>query len=223
MAGPDQTTPPERDTTRIDPATLRTHEQYKLMTGTVYPRPIALVTTLGPEGPNAAPFSFFNVMGVKPPMVMISVGPRDGAAKDTVRNLLHLPEFVVHIVSFEQAEKMNICATEFPRHVDEIARAGFRTAPSDKVRPVRLIECPVQMECRLLEMRKIGRLPYDLILGEVVMLHYHPGIVDARLNVDASRIDAIGRLAGPLNYVRTRDRFGLAVPPVPESDLIPPT
>ena len=211
-----QTTP--RITTRLDPAELRTQEQYKLMAGSVIPRPIALVTTLGPNGPNAAPFSFFNAIGVKPPMVMFSVGPREGAEKDTVRNLRHLPEFVVHIVDYASAEKMNICATEFPAHINEIERAGFHYAPSEKVAPPRLLDCPVQMECRVIEMREMGRLPYVVVFGEVLLFHFHEGIVDDRLNVDAARIDAVGRLAGTLNYTRIDNRFGMPILPVPEAD-----
>lgn len=215
--------PPDapRDTTRIDPATLRFGEQYKLMTGTIVPRPIALVSTLGPEGPNAAPFSFFNAVGAKPPMIVFSAGPRDGAEKDTIHNLRHLPEFVLHIVDFASAEKMNTCAIEFPRHVDEIERGGWRTAPSEIVKPVRLIDCPVQMECKVVDIREIGRAPYNLVLGEIVLFHFHEGIVNERLHVDHARLDAIGRLAGGLNYIRTHDRFGMAIPPVPEADLKP--
>jgi len=220
MTAPDQPATP-RDLTRIDPDALRFGDQYKLMTGTIVPRPIALVTTLGPDGGNAAPFSFFNAVGAKPPMIVFSAGPRFGEVKDTIYNLERLPEFVLHIVDFASAEKMNLCAMEFPRHVDEIERAGWRTAPSEKVKPVRLIDCPVQMECKVVDIRKIGRAPYDLVLGEIVLFHFHEGIVNERLHVDHARLDAIGRLAGDLNYIRTRERFGMAIPPVPESDLAP--
>jgi flavin reductase (DIM6/NTAB) family NADH-FMN oxidoreductase RutF len=92
----------------FDAAALTANDQYKLMIGTVTPRPIALVTTLGRNGPNAAPFSFFNCVGTPPPMVMFSVGDKESGAKDTVRNIREIPEFVVHIVSDFIKDKMNV-------------------------------------------------------------------------------------------------------------------
>ncbi|MDP3715163.1 MAG: flavin reductase family protein, partial [Burkholderiales bacterium] len=136
--------------TEIDAAKISWQDQYKLMVGSVTPRPIALVTTLGRHGPNAAPFSFFNAVGSDPAMLMFSVGDRSGADKDTVRNILETPEFVVHIVSDAIKDRMNICAVDYPPEVNEIEKAGFTMAPSRKVRPPRIVEAPVAMECRLL-------------------------------------------------------------------------
>src|SRR3989337_2226239 len=97
--------------TEFDAAALDAQTQYKLLIGSVTPRPIALVTTLGSKGPNAAPFSFFNAIGSDPAMLMFSVGAKDGGgAKDTIANIAEIPEFVVHIVSDAIREKMNICA-----------------------------------------------------------------------------------------------------------------
>lgn len=98
------------------------------MLGSVTPRPIALVTTLGSEGPNAAPFSFFNSVGAPPPMVMFSVGDSDRGAKDTIRNIKENPEFVVHIVSDAIKDKMVVCSTDYPYGVDEILEAVSRQA-----------------------------------------------------------------------------------------------
>src|SRR6185436_12131122 len=120
----------------FDPALLDPREMSKLMSAAVVPRPIALVTTLGEDGPNAAPFSFFNLVCADPPMLMFSMAPREGTTmKDTIRNIERLPEFVVHIVDEPNKEKMNLCSAELPHGVNEIERAGFRTAPSTKVRP----------------------------------------------------------------------------------------
>jgi flavin reductase (DIM6/NTAB) family NADH-FMN oxidoreductase RutF len=201
----------------FDPATMSTADTYKLMTGSIVPRPIALVATLGPLGPNAAPFSFFNAVAVDPPTIVFSVSPRDGAAKDTLDNIRALPEFVVHIVSSRLAEKMNICATAFPRGTDEIAEAGLRIAPSLKVRPPRIIDCPVQLECRLVQMLPLGRMPYHLVIGEVVQFHYHAGLVDGRFHVDAGKLDALGRLAGNGGYTRITDRFFMPMLSVDEA------
>ncbi len=202
----------------FDADALRGPQQYKLLTGTVVPRPIALVTTLGPGGPNAAPFSFFNALGVNPPMVMFSIGPRDGQSKDTARNLETTPEFVVHIVDYATRDKMNVCAIDFPSGINEIERAGYRTAPSVKVRPPRLLDCPVQFECKVMETLTLGRAPYTVVIGEVVWFHYRKGLVDERLNVDQALLDPIGRLTGQFNYTRISGRFSMPLLPLPGAD-----
>ncbi|MEK6592982.1 MAG: flavin reductase family protein [Pseudomonadota bacterium] len=191
----------------FDAASLDAQSQYKLMVGTVTPRPIALVTTLGKDGPNAAPFSFFNCVGTPPPMVMFSVGAKESGAKDTVRNIREIPEFVVHIVSDAIKDQMNICALDYPRGVNEIDKAGFTTAPSRKVRPPRIVEAPVALECKLMQIVELGHKPYHLVIGEVVYFHYHDGIVNDRFHVDLARVNPIGRLAGKGGYTRVTDRF----------------
>jgi flavin reductase (DIM6/NTAB) family NADH-FMN oxidoreductase RutF len=191
---------------QIDPTLLEERDQYKLMTGSIVPRPIALVTTLGPHGPNAAPFSLFNMVGSDPCMLMISVGNQgNGAEKDTVQNIRYLPEFVVHICNEAIAERMNICATDFPTGVNELERAGFTPAPSVKVRPPRIKEAPVQMECKLLKIVDFGTR-HHVVFGEVVLFHFHDGIVNERYHVDIARLNPIGRLSGTA-YTRVSDLF----------------
>lgn len=190
----------------LDPAALSEKEQYKLMTGCVIPRPIALVTTLGPLGPNAAPFSLFNMAGSAPPMIMFSVGDQgDGSEKDTIQNLRHLPEFVVHICNKAIAERMNVCATDFPTGVSELDQAGFTALPALKVRPPRIAEAPVQLECRVMWIKDAGER-HHVVLGEVVWFHFQDGIVNERFHVDVAKLDPIGRLSGS-NYARIRDVF----------------
>ena len=193
--------------TEFDAAALDAQTQYKLLIGSITPRPIALVTTLGSQGANAAPFSFFNGVGSDPAMVMFSVGDKGGAAKDTVANILEIPEFVVHIVSDAIREKMNICAIDYPRGVNEIEQAGFTALASKKVRPPRIAEAPIALECRLLQRLEIGRGPYHLIIGEVLYFHYHEGIVDEQFHIDVGKVNPIGRLAGRGGYTRITDRF----------------
>ena len=195
--------------TEFDAAALDAKTQYKLLIGSITPRPIALVTTLGSQGPNAAPFSFFNGVGSDPAMVMFSVGDTGGRAKDTIANILEIPEFVVHIVSDAMKEKMNICAIDYPRGVNEITEAGFTALASKKVRPPRIAEAPVAFECRLLQRLELGRVPYHVVIGEVVYFHFHEGIVDERFYVDTGRIDPIGRLGGSGGYTRITDRFDM--------------
>lgn len=192
----------------FDPDQLQERDQYKLMTGSIVPRPIALVTTLGPMGPNAAPFSLFNMAGTDPPMLMFSVGNQgDGTEKDTVQNLRHIPEFVVHICNVEIAERMNICATDFPTGVNEIEKAGLTSLPSVKIRPPRIKEAPVQMECRLIRIVDFGTR-HHVVFGEVVLFHYHDGIVNERFHVDVAKLNPIGRLSGS-QYTRVSDLFRL--------------
>jgi flavin reductase (DIM6/NTAB) family NADH-FMN oxidoreductase RutF len=201
--------------TDFDPDQLDPKDQYKLMSGTIVPRPIALVTTIGPHGANAAPFSLFNMVGVDPPMLMFCASPRAGAIKDTIRNIEQLPEFVVHIVNGKTLERMNICSADFPADMSEIDAAGFKTEPSLKVRPPRLVECPAQFECKLVQIHRFGRRPNVVVFGEVVHFHYHDGIVNERLYVDAGPLDPIGRLAGNGAYTRVTDRFTMGRPEIP--------
>jgi flavin reductase (DIM6/NTAB) family NADH-FMN oxidoreductase RutF len=213
--------PSTREMIRIDPERLSWAEQYKLLGGTVIPRPIALVSTLGPCGPNAAPFSFFNAIAVDPMMLMFSIGPtvgsKKGTDKDTLTNLRVVPEFVVHIVDDAAKEKMNICSAEHPHGINEMALAGFRTEPSCVVQPPRIVDCPVQFECKVTQILTLGRTPYNMVIGEVVYAHYRQGIIDERLHVDVDRLNPIGRLAGNGVYTRVTDRFTMLPPPAPST------
>ena len=195
----------------IDPSKLEERDQYKLMTGSIVPRPIALVSTLGPDGPNAAPFSLFNMVGSDPCMLMFSVGSQgDGSAKGTVRNLKHCPEFVVHICNERIAEHMNVCSTDFAHGINEMEKAGLTAVPSLKVRPPRIEEAPVQMECKLIKIVEFGKR-HNVVFGEVVMFHYHEGIVNERYHVDLAKLAPIGRLSGML-YTRVRETFRMERP-----------
>ncbi|MGI6855892.1 flavin reductase family protein [Mesorhizobium sp. 1B3] len=198
-------------TREFDPANLSTREQYKLLTGSIVPRPIALVTTLGSAGVNAAPFSFFNVVGVAPPTIMLSIGMRgEELEKDTLRNLRAVPEFVVHIVHEDEREAMQLCAGYYPPEVNETELAGFEVLPSRKVRPPRIARCPAQFECVVKNIIPVGAVPYHMVLGEIVAMHFGEDIVSQNLHVDLDRLSPLGRLAGPASYVRLSDRLSLA-------------
>ncbi|MEO8560038.1 MAG: flavin reductase family protein [Rhodospirillales bacterium] len=197
----------------FDPALLAPDQQYRLVAGTVVPRPIALVTTVRDGVANAAPFSFFNMVGVDPPMLMISVAPRPDRPKDTVRNIEASGEFVVNIVSRAVAERMNACAASLSPERSEIDVAGFLIAPSLKVAPPRLVECPAQFECKVLQILKLGRKPNTMIVGEVVHFHYRDGLVNEKYDVDAAQLDAVGRISGAGLYARLTDTFTMVQPP----------
>lgn len=196
-------------------ADLAVEDQYKLMSGAIIPRPIALTVTLGPDGPNAAPFSFFNCIGVSPPMFMIACSPKTGPksggstseVKDTVANLRHHPEMVVHIVDYELRNRMNACALDYDSNVNELEIAGFNTAPSKSVAPPRITDCRVALESRLIDIHEMGDLPYYVIFGEVVHFHLDDSVVNDRLHVDPEALDALGRMAGNGGYTKITDKF----------------
>lgn len=193
------TPPPVRS---FDPSTLPPADMYALLTGCVIPRPIAFVSSLSKNGvANLAPFSFFNAGGAHPPSLVFST-VTSGASrdKDTLHNVRETGEYVVHIVPWTIRESMNQASADYPPEVDEFVEAGLTKAPSVKVRPWRVVECPIAFECRLFQILEHGAGPFhaNYVIGEVVHLHIAESVlVNGR--VDASRVDAIARLGGP-NY-----------------------
>lgn len=191
---------------------LPVEARYKLLTGTVIPRPIAVVSTVSAEGVfNVAPFSYFNIVGHAPMALSFAVaGPKpDGTWKDTLRNV-QLPaqggtgEFVVNIATEHFAEAMARTATPLAANVSEFAFTGLTPVASELVRPPRIGEASVSFECRTLHVVEVGRS--RLVIGEIVFLHLDDALVDERFRVDYGQLRAIGRLAGS-RYVRTSDTF----------------
>lgn len=199
----------------IDPREAGHQNVYKLLIGAVVPRPIAFVSTISREGiPNLAPFSFFTAVSANPPVVCFCPLRRPGsdAYKDTLRNILATREFVVNIVSEEFAEKMNACSADFPPEVDEFEASGLTPIPSDLVKPPRVAESHVQMECKLYLTMGFGDLPGsgNLVLGEVVRFHVDDQYFDD-FKIDPDKLRPIGRMAGA-TYTRTTDRFEMIRP-----------
>ena len=193
--------------THFDFSALGERDRYKLLIGTVIPRPIALVTTLGLDGRrNAGPFSFFNVLTHDPAIVAIGVeNHADMRFKDTARNIRETDEFTVHIADHAMVEKMEICAIKFGPEVDEIAEAGLTTVPGDMVRSPRILEAPAALECRRYMTLEVSRAR-EIILGEVLGVFVREDLVNERLHVDQQGMDAVGRLGG-YSYARTGDQF----------------
>lgn len=190
---------------QIDPATTPKGDNYKLLTNLVVPRPIAWVTSLGPEGVvNLAPFSFFNAVGSDPVYLAISVGAYDdGRPKDTARNVRARGEFVVNLVTEELFDAMNLSAADFPADRSELELAGLHAAPSSRIAVPRVAEARVSMECRLHSTQALGG--NTLIIGEVVMFHVADELVGPRMHIE--NFAPIGRLGSPSVYCRTTDRF----------------
>jgi len=200
----------------IDPATKDPFDIYRLLSGSILPRPIAFVSTLSDKGVrNLAPFSFFTVISANPPMIcfcpMIRGGDRP--KKDTLVNIEATREFVVNIVSEDFAAKMNLCSGEYPPDVDEFELSGLTPVPSDLVKPARVKESRVNMECKLHQIVHVSPkvLGGSLVMGEVLRFHVQDSMINQICEIDADQLNAIGRMAGPV-YVRTKDRFEMVRP-----------
>jgi flavin reductase (DIM6/NTAB) family NADH-FMN oxidoreductase RutF len=198
----------------IDPKGHDYNNIYKLLIGSIVPRPIAFVSTLSATGVgNLAPFSFFTAVCSNPPTVLFStVIRRDGTHKDTFANVESTKEFVLNIVSEGIAEQMNICSADFPPNVDEFTVSGLTPVKSDLVAPPRVKESAISMECRLTQTIRVGSGPGGgcVVMGEVLRFHIADTLFeDFRINPDL--LQAIGRMGGP-SYTRTRDRFDLPRP-----------
>jgi flavin reductase (DIM6/NTAB) family NADH-FMN oxidoreductase RutF len=199
----------------VDPASTDYLNSYKLLIGSVVPRPIAFVSTISPEGAfNIAPFSFFTVASSNPPVLVFTVGNRatPDPRKDTLRNITTAREFVVSIVSEEFGEKMNLTSGDYPPDVDEFQVSGLTPIPSDLVKPPRVAESHVNMECRLLYTISMSGLINggNLVLGEVVRFHIDDSLT-TNFRIDPDKLRAIGRMGGN-TYTRTRDRFDMIRP-----------
>ena len=198
----------------FDLDTLETPVVYKLLAASVYPRPIAWVTTLDADGRvNAAPYSFFNIMGSAPPTLVLGLlGDPERGFKDTATNILNNGEFVVNLVPADLAEKMNVTAVDAPRGVDELELAGLSAAPSAKLRPPRIAESPVSLECTALSSVVTGPCQ-TIVIGRIVAIQIEDSYVKdaARGHLHAEKLDLVGRTHAS-GYVHTRDTFDLTRP-----------
>ncbi|MEP7172188.1 MAG: flavin reductase family protein [Aestuariivirga sp.] len=206
--------------TTFDFTTLSERQKYKLLIGTVVPRPIALVTTVDKDGKtNAAPFSFFNCLSAEPAILALGVeNHEDMAFKDTARNIRATGVFTVNVVSNRILEAMNVCAVPFEPGIDELREAGLTAVPGSKVACPRIAESPAAFECRRHLTLEVGT-SRQIILGEVLAAHISSRLVNERFHVDPHGLDAIGRMGGQ-GYARTRDYFDLPTMNVAEWELI---
>ena len=199
----------------FDFAELTPKERYKLLIGTVIPRPIALITTLSDDGiPNAGSFSFFNILTHDPAIMAIGIEYKpDGTPKDTAANILATKEFTVHISDHALVDQMEICSIKFPADVDELSVAGLTTVPGETVRSPRITAAPAAFECHLVQTVPVTPARV-IVLGEVKRMFVRETLVDPEtLYVDQIGIDAVGRLGGHL-YARQLDQFERVTPSV---------
>lgn len=191
-------------------ATLSKSDSYKLLVSTVMPRPIAWITTRAENGSvNAAPFSFFNAISSDPPLLVVgfSAAP-DRDEKDTLAHIRTTGEFVVHLISHDLVEAMNITAANAPRGTEELDLAGLHTLPSTAISTPRIAEAPVAFECKLQQMIEPGATS-TIVLGRILQMHLREDVFANRekLYVDPHKLDLIGRMAGTGGYCTTRDQF----------------
>jgi flavin reductase (DIM6/NTAB) family NADH-FMN oxidoreductase RutF len=186
---------------------------YTILASLVTPRPIALVTTISADGKiNAAPFSFFNLMGANPPICAFAPGDREnGTPKDTALNVRATHEFVVNLVDEKIAEAMNQCAASLPFGENELIRAGLTSAPSSIVKPPRIAEAPASLECVEWGTLQIGG--NRMVIGVIKRIHLRDELFDAeKKRIHTDKLFTIGRMASPHWYCKTSDRFEMKRP-----------
>jgi len=209
----------------VTPSQLAHREFYNILISAVVPRPIAWVSSLSASGQaNLAPFSFFNAVCAKPPLLAFAPGMRApkgavsgesaGVPKDTLRNIRETGEFVINVVTYELAEAMNLTSGDYDASINEFEVAKVASAPSKLVRPRRVAESPVSFECKLHQILDFNLGPEggSLVIGEIVSVHIHDEhLKDGRL--DRNSLDLIGRMGG-MQYTRTAQRFEMVRPKV---------
>ncbi|RFU68210.1 flavin reductase family protein [Bacillus sp. V59.32b] len=199
----------------LDPEKMSERENYKFLTGSIIPRPVALVTTLSDQGViNIAPFSYFNIVSANPPMLSLSIQRRNGIQKDTARNAIEKGEFVVHITDQNNVEAANKTATELPFDESELPLSGLSTVTSSSISVPGIREAKVRFECLLEQTIQLGgtdlETACDLLIGKVVAYHIEPSIYHEG-RIDANGLKPVSRLAGN-HYSKLGDTFTLERP-----------
>jgi flavin reductase (DIM6/NTAB) family NADH-FMN oxidoreductase RutF len=197
---------------QFDPNDLDYSAVYKLLTGSVIPRPIGWISTVDENGiNNLAPFSYFNAVGEDPPHVMFSTVRGNNSNKDTLNNVLLTKQFVVNMVTEGLAEQMNTTAQSVPSDSDEFELAGLTPIPSLKIKPMRVKESPITFECEMvhhyfLENHKQGGA--CIIIGRVVMMHFEDTVLLDNYKINLENYKPIARLAGS-NYAKLGELFSI--------------
>ena len=185
----------------IIPSQLKVSEIHQYMLDSIAPRPIAFVSTIDKDGHvNLSPFSFFNAFGANPPILIFSpaLRGRDGATKNTLDNIKDIKECVVNIVDYKMVQQMSLASTEYPKGVNEFVKAGLTEEKSDLVKPPRVKEAPVQMECIVKEVISTGEKggAGQLVICEIVMMHINEDVIGDDGRIDPIKIDQVARMGG---------------------------
>jgi len=202
---------------RIIPSEIPPQKIHQYLLGSIAPRPIAFASTVNEEGlPNLSPFSFFNVFGYNPTTLIFSPSRRgrDNTTKDTYENVKLVPEVVINVVTYEMVNQASLASIEYPTGIDEFLKAGFTKVQSEKVRPFRVKESPVQFECKVRQIIETGTDggAGNLVICEVLVMHVSEEVLDAEGRIDQQKMRLVGRL-GRDYYVKA---FGDALFEVPK-------
>ena len=195
----------------IKPEDIPTTKLHGYLLGAVAPRPIAFASTIDKDGnPNLSPFSFFNVFGSNPPVMIFSPARRvrGNTTKHTLQNIERVKEVVINVVNFDIVQQMSLSSSEYPKETNEFEKAGFTMLSSDEVKPFRVAESPVQFECKVTDVIYTGDEggAGNLIVCKVVKIHINENVLDANGMIDQHKIDLVAR-AGGSYYSRARDGF----------------
>ena len=200
----------------IDPDQIPSLQLHRLLLGAIAPRPIAFASTIDKEGnPNLSPFSCFNVFGVNPTTLIFSPSRRgrDNTVKDTYLNVKEVPEVVINVVTFNMVHQASLASTEYPRGTNEFIKSGFTQVPSEKIRPFRVKESPVQIECKVRQVIETGSGggSANLIFCEVLLVHINKDVFDEYGLIDPDKINLVGRMGGDY-YVKASGKAVFTVP-----------
>lgn len=207
-----------------NPATITSLQLQKLLQGIIMPRPIALASTIDKQGRlNLSPFSFFNVFGSNPGVLVFSPMRRraDHSQKDTCLNIREVPEVVINAVTGNMIEQVNLAGSEFARGTNEFLKAGFTALPSELIKPFRVMESPVQIECSVRQVIETGKRggSGNLVICEVLLVHVNPSVLDSHGHPDPNKLDLIGRMGGDY-YVKASGRALFKIPRASEKFCI---
>jgi flavin reductase (DIM6/NTAB) family NADH-FMN oxidoreductase RutF len=202
----------------ITPQEVSTAKLHSYLLSAVSPRPIAFASTMDEDGNvNLSPFSFFNVFSANPPILIFSPARRvrDNTTKHTLENVLKTKEVVINIVNFEMVQQMSLSSTEYPDGVNEFVKSGLTQVASEMIKPPRVVEAPVQFECKVNDVIALGTEggAGNLIIAEVVKLHIKESILDAEGKIDAVKIDTVARM-GANWYNRSKEGMFEVLKPI---------
>lgn len=183
----------------LDPKELSIPVLQKYLQNAIAPRPICFASTITKNGePNLAPFSFFNIFSSNPPIAVFSpaFSGRTGAPKDTLLNVLEVPEVVINVVNYEMVQQTSLASSPFAKGVNEFVKAGFTPLASDLVSPYRVKESPVQFECKVTEVKELGKAggAGNLVICEIIRIHINESVLNAENNIDTKKIDLVARM-----------------------------
>lgn len=183
----------------INPKDLSVPALQKYLQNAIAPRPICFASTISKNGePNLSPFSFFNLFSSNPPIAVFSpaYSGRTGAPKDTLLNVLEVPEVVINVVTYNMVHQTSLSSSPFPKGVNEFTKSGFTALPSDLIKPFRVKESPVQLECKVTEVKELGKAggAGNLVICEIIRIHISETVLTQENQIDTRKMDLVARM-----------------------------